>query len=123
MIFQYNITFHKRQRNIMLLLFFFVFLPCVLANKTQFVVDIVQAAPTDVEVRLETQAPSKMTCSALCKDYVAFTFTTDASTCQCFSEVSDQFEQDVSGTSGIYFGRKVVEILLYILRTFSHSQG
>jgi len=91
----------------MVFLFLFVVLPCVLANKTKFVVEQVQAAPTDVVIRLETHVPSKMTCSALCssKDYISFTFTLETNTCHCFSEASFQVEQDVSGTSGIFFGK------------------
>ena len=70
----------------MMFLLVFVFSPCMSAKNNQFVIEHVQAAPTDVEVRLETQASSKMTCSALCasKDYVSFTFTVQAHTCHCF---------------------------------------
>jgi len=91
----------------MMLLFFMVVLPCVLARKTQFVVETVQAAPTDVIVRLETHVPSKMTCSTLCKDYVSFTYTLETNACHCFSDGSEQVEQDFNGTSGIYYGKKV----------------
>ena len=91
----------------MMFLFLVVAVPCALASKTQFVVNIVQMAPTDVDVRLDTQAPSKITCFALCsaKDYASFTFTSETNTCHCFSEVSVQVEQDVNGTSGIFFGK------------------
>jgi len=91
----------------MLFLYLFVVLPCVLANKRKFVVEQVQAAPTDVVIRLETHVPSKITCSALCssKDYISFTFTLETNTCHCFSEVSEQVEQDVNDTSGIFFGK------------------
>jgi len=104
----------------MMLLFFMVVLPCVLARKTQFVVETVQAAPTDVIVRLETHAPSKTTCSALCssKDYISFRFTLETHTCHCFSDVSEQVEQDVNGTSEIFYGKQIVCNFLFIKDMF-----
>jgi len=97
----------------MMRLIFFAVLPCVLARKTQrskFLVEVVHAAPTDVEAQLAASLPSSVACSALCssKDYVSFTFTLGTNLCYCFSGVSDQVEQDVSGTSGIYYGKYVV---------------
>ena len=102
--------FHDRRKSDMIRVFFLVVLPCVLARKTQFVVDTVQAAPTDVVVRLEILASSKMTCSTICStnDYVSFTFTLATNACHCFFEISEQVEQDVIGTSGIFFGKKEV---------------
>jgi len=99
----------------MMFVFLVVAVHCALASKTQFVVSIVQVAPTDVDVRLVTQAPSKITCSALCsaKDYVSFTFTLKTNTCHCFSEVSVQVEKDVNGTRGIFFGKPRQTLVCY----------
>ena len=104
----------------MMRLIVFAVLPCVLARKTQrsnFLVEVVHAAPTDVEAQPAVSLPSTVACSALCSsnDYVSFTFTLGTNLCNCFSGVSDQVEQDVSGASGIYYGKYVVCIFFFFI--------